>query len=288
MLDAAPAIPLITKILKSTYKRLAKKGEEEGTDVVMVDPSNCDVTNVFEQCWTNQDLLETVRRLTGDAKEHHQQMTGEYEKRVVLYSGWGKKFLKQADFGPEVVSMAMQLAAYRLLGKQVGTYEAALARRFYHGRTDTARPVSPQSSAFVEAMGKEPYEGDEENKLYWLQEASFVHQEVQRLANSGRGVDRHLLGLSMMVQDDDDVVPALFSDPLFLRSKPLRLSTSTVIFTPGFGPVVDDGMGVGFQVAADTCMFTVTSRRENNFVEPFCDLLEEALDEIGDLIRPSY
>jgi hypothetical protein len=138
-------------------------------------------------------------------------------------------------------------------------------------------------------MGKEPYDGDEENKLYWLQEAAFVHQEVQELANRGLGVDRHLFGLNMMLQDDDaNVTPLLFSDPLFLRSKPLRLSTSTVIFTPGFGPVADDGIGVGFQVAADTCMFTVTSRKENNFVGPFCDLLEEALDEIRNLIKPAY
>ena len=288
MLDAAPAISLITKMLKTTYKRLSKKQDETAidvTDLLQDKTENNGVTNIFESCWnSNQDLVDKAQELSATAQNHHETLTGNYEKRVLLFEGWGKKFLKQAGFGPEVASMAMQLASYRLLGKQIGSYEAALARRFYHGRTETARPVSPESNAFVEAMGKKSYKGDEENKLYWLQEAALVHQDVQDMASFGLGVDRHLFGLSMMLQEGEDR-PDLFKDPVYLRAKPLRLSTSTVCYTPGFGPVADDGLGVGFTVGADNCLFTITSRKANNYVEPFCKLLEEALKEIGDLIK---
>jgi carnitine O-acetyltransferase len=283
MLDAAPAVPVITKIIKTTYKRLKKK-QNANTDTS--DGDRDTVVNIFEPCWKdNQQLVEKARNLSSKAKQHHQDMTSSYDKQVFVYDGWGKKFLKQTHLGPEVVSLAMQLASYRLLGTQVGTYEAALARRFYHGRTDTARPVSAYSSAFVDVMGKAPYQGDEENKVYWLREAALVHQEIQDQATIGLGVDRHLFGLSLMQDENDRVSPSLFSDPLYVRAKPLRMSTSTVCYTPGFGPVADDGIGVGYQVAADTCMFAVSSLTRNGYVNPFCDLLKEALDEIGELLR---
>jgi hypothetical protein len=49
--------------------------------------------------------------------------------------------------------MAIQLAAYRIFGRQVATYEASQVRSFLHGRTETTRPVSMESAAFVKMMG---------------------------------------------------------------------------------------------------------------------------------------
>jgi hypothetical protein len=48
--------------------------------------------------------------------------------------------------------MAMQLAYYRVHGKFVLTYESATTRLYYKGRTETIRPVSDSSVAFVKAM----------------------------------------------------------------------------------------------------------------------------------------
>ena len=289
MLDAAPAIPLIRRILKTTHKRLrqkqAKAGETSVSELDNDDNNNPGVVNVFKKCWASKPLLETANQLTAAAKEHHETLTGDYELKVLLFSKFGKKYLKQAGFGPEFVQMAMQLAAYRLMGgQQVATYEAALARTFLHGRTETARPVSLESNAFVQCMGQEPHEGDRDKKLDLLQKAAAVHEECQCMASKGLGVDRHLFGLGMMVQDENER-PSLFSHPVFSRSKHWRLSTSAVIFSPGFGPVVDDGLGIGFQVASDSCLFTCTSLKANEYVEPFCDLLEEALNEMGELVK---
>ena len=45
--------------------------------------------------------------------------------------------------------MALQLAFYRVHKKTVLTYESATTRLYYEGRTETIRPVSDYSVAFV-------------------------------------------------------------------------------------------------------------------------------------------
>jgi carnitine O-acetyltransferase len=279
MLDAAPTIPLIRRIMKTTFKRLSKNYP----DLDAVSPDIVGVTNVFEECWSSESLLTTAQTLTELAKRHHQQFTGQYEMQAATIST-GKKFLKQAGFaGPEFAQMALQLAGYRLFGKQVGTYEAALTRYFLHGRTETARPVSPESNAFVKAMDDDDVSRDQKREL--LKRAALVHMDCAEQASQGQGVDRHFFGLSSMLKEGEEA-PSLFSHPLFLRSKNWRLTTSSVIFCPGFGPVVDDGIGVGYLVSSDSTLFTCTSRRDNKYIGPFCKLLVNAMEEMADLVKP--
>lgn len=184
--------------------------------------------------------------------------------------------------------MALQVASYRLFGKQVGTYESSQTRAFLHGRTETIRSVSEASEAFVKAMGIHPMHNDKDNKirkkkLSLLREATEYHSKYVKNAASGLGVDRHFFGLSMVTTGNEDV--SLFSNPLFVLSKTWRLSTSTLPNKPGFGPVVEDGIGVAYEIKSDCCYFTVTSRKKNGYSEAFCHLLEESLIEIQTLIN---
>jgi carnitine O-acetyltransferase len=289
MLDAAPVIPLIKRIIKTTYHRLSSKqaqGEDELTSTLEANDDNGGVVNVFEECWKSPELTETAAKLTTLAKQQYQQLAAEYECKVLEFTGYGKKLIKGAGFVcHDLVQQALQLAAYRYFGHQVGTYEAALTRIFLHGRTETARPVSPQSKAFVECMGMERNDDkSREEKLALLKQAAAVHDEYQNAACNGQGVDRHFFGLSNMVQEGE-AVPALFSDPLFIASKNWKLSTSSVIFTPGFGPSTEDGVAIGYRVEANQCTFTCTSRSDNHAVEPFLQILEQVLTEIGELLR---
>ena len=50
------------------------------------------------------------------------------------------------------IQMALQLAYYRLHQKLVLTYESATTRLYYQGRTETIRPVSEHSVAFVRSF----------------------------------------------------------------------------------------------------------------------------------------
>lgn len=149
------------------------------------------------------------------------------------FQGYGSDFMKQSGYSPDAyVQMAMQLATYRLFGEQAGTYEATQVRPFLHGRTETTRTVSTQSAAFVHEMGLSPKmnETDSESrkeKLRLLQDAVNAHVKYIGLAAKAQGVDRHLMGLSMLVKDGE-TAPDLYSDPLFARSKRWRVSTSNL------------------------------------------------------------
>jgi carnitine O-acetyltransferase len=172
-----------------------------------------------------------------------------------------------------------------LFGSQQATYESTQVRTFLHGRTETTRAVSSASHAFVTAMGLRAGSGvHESEKVSLLRQAIESHVEYSRNAGHGQGVDRHFFGLSLLVEEGEET-PDLLRHPLFLRSKRWRVSTSTLPNMPGFGPVVSDGVGIAYEVRADSCTFTVSGRSEFAWADRLCHLLEESLLEMQDLIR---
>ncbi len=72
--------------------------------------------------------------------------------------------------------MAMQLAYYRLHKKFVLTYESATTRLYYQGRTETIRPVSDDSVAFVKAMD-DPGASKEEARESLKRAIKYVFEE---------------------------------------------------------------------------------------------------------------
>eukprot|EP00977_Amphora_coffeiformis_P005956 scaffold1267_cov171-Amphora_coffeaeformis.AAC.32 len=281
MLDAAPTIAVIRKILKTTYGRLAKKFSGEAVpDKADVDVG---VRNVFADCWSDDNFQEQTQKLVEKARQHHVDLSNEFDLETVRFEDFGKKQAKQWGYdGPLFAQLAIQLAAYRLFGEVVGCYEAASTRPFLHGRTETTRPISPATASFVQIMNDK--EASVSDKVSALEEAASTIGEYQTLASSGKGVDRHLFGISSMVQEGEDA-PELYSDPLFQRAKAFRLSTSSVVFTPGFGPVHEKGLGIGFNAEKDSFVYLVTSREENNYARPFCELIQQSLREMAELLE---
>ena len=223
------------------------------------------------------------------AKSDYESLVDKQELQVLSFRSFGSDYIKKAKYSPDgLIQTALQLASYRLHGKQVGTYESSQVRFFLHGRTETTRSVSEASEAFVKAMGLYSQnnetidEGRRQEKLSILKDATEYHSKYLKLSASGLGVDRHFFGLSMVAKDNERI--PLFSNPVFQRSKTWHLSTSTLPNIPGFGPVVEGGIGVGYEVRPDSCYFTITSRKKDGFSEPLCRLLEESLLEIKSLI----
>jgi hypothetical protein len=54
---------------------------------------------------------------------------------------------------------------------------------------------------------------------------------------------------------------------------------------PGFGPVVSDGIGVGYGLHSNSCLLHVSSRRENKCVDKFCNEVVSALEEMKGLLE---
>jgi carnitine O-acetyltransferase len=235
----------------------------------------------------NEELHHIMERVN-DARDHMTQRIQDLDLETLHYQGYGSNAIKQAGHSPDAyVQMAMQVAGYRLFGKQIGTYEALQTRKFLHGRTETARSVSTASAALCEAMGPTPTavamtvdEGTLAKKRALLQAAVDAHAQYSQSGSDGLGVDRHFFGLSMLVAEGE-AAPDLFSHPLFLRSKRWRMSTSTLPnVAPGFGPVEEDGVGVAYDLRAESCIFTITARKENDYVYKMGDLIAQALEEL--------
>jgi len=244
-------------------------------------------------CWYLILILVAPSRCSA-AKQEFTEFVMAHTIDVQSFQGYGSDFIKKAGFSPDAfVQMAMQLATYRLWGKQAGTYEATQTRSFLHGRTETTRSVSPESAAFCKAMGKVPkfdehIESIRKEKLELLNDAVMAHVKYMGKAAAGEGVDRHFLGLSVCAGEGESL-PALYSNPVFVRSKTWRVSTSNLthpLFVNwGFGEVVPDGLGLSYSVHKRFCMFNVTSRKEHEWSTKVCQLLEESLLEMRALVE---
>lgn len=218
----------------------------------------------------------------------HELIT-DHSLHVQSFQGYGSNFIKSCKFGPDAfVQVAMQLATYRLFGEQAGTYEATQVRSFLHGRTEVTRAVSTDSEAFIKCMGLRPKQDEHDpvskgEKLALLQKAIDTHSSYTGIAAKAQGVDRHLFGLSMMVQEGEDA-PALYSDPLFGRSKRWRVSTSQLTHPRfniwGYGEVVPDGVGLSYAILPNSCVFNITALTSTGWTDKLAELLEEALLEM--------
>eukprot|EP00978_Attheya_sp_CCMP212_P036610 scaffold167515_cov59-Attheya_sp.AAC.3 len=288
-MDGMPAVGLCSHILNTTYSDVKNRNApplQHTSDV----QDKSGVENIFKNVMPllksaeGNNVVDAVVKAEADFVK----LTSSQEIRVESFQGYGRDYIKEMGYSPDAyVQMAIQLATYRLFGKQVGTYEAVQVRPFLHGRTETCRSVSLASSRFIRYMGLRPKENDpasRSQKVALLKEAVTNHVTYLGNAGQGMGVDRHLFGLSMLVNNDQDEesssAPQLFSHPVFERSKKWRVSTSTLPNAPGFGEVVPDGVGIGYEIKPNACLFTVTALKENNWTDRLCHLLEEALLEM--------
>jgi len=182
-------------------------------------------------------------------------------------TSYGKSLIKSFQFSPDsYAQLLIQLAYFRLIGEKRpgGTYEAATTRKFLKGRTETIRSVTEESERWLKAMANKGVSAEERRKL--AREAARVHGAMAREAGNAMGIDRHLLGLKLSLKEGEEV-PALFSDPVYVRSSRWTLSTSAIFSqhfpSYGWGEVVPDGFGVAYMTGYDDRLqFTVTSRTE--------------------------
>jgi carnitine O-acetyltransferase len=285
MMDGMPMVGLADHVTKTTYA-VAKSRTAPAAGALPVE-------NIFAG---TQSTLEAscVPALIEQSKSAFSDWIGQHEINVQSFQGYGSSFIKKAGYSPDAyVQMAMQLATFRLWGEQGGTYEATQVRPFLHGRTETTRSVSTESEAFVKSMGFLPtfFEGDasaREEKVALLKGAVDAHVKYIGNAAQAMGVDRHLFGLSMLV-GDEEAAPALYSHPLFTRSKTWRVSTSNLTHPKfdnwGYGEVAPNGVGLSYSVHASHCTFSVTALKEKGWTERLCHHLEEALLEMQALVE---
>ena len=90
------------------------------------------------------------------------------------------------------------------------------------------------------------------------------HIEYILAASDGRGCDRHLMGLSLLLEQGEEA--KLFKDPVYTKSRHFRLSTSNLfpgkfLAGTGFGSVAHDGYGMNYMIDKGEMKIGVESKK---------------------------
>lgn len=310
MMDGMPAVRLQNYILE---QELVKDSETDATAEIRMSPPPL-VKPIFasQTIMDHQSVaeLESINSMKNKAASDFDKVRDSLDLEVQSFRGYGSNWIKKhGKCSPDAyVQMSIQLAMAKLstavntgsdTSKYVpmATYESTQVRPFKYGRTETTRSVSVQSVEWVEAMvnGKRNTFGNDQGEnvqslIALFHKATDAHVDYIRKASKGIGVDRHLFGLQMILAEHQgkngaDALPevTLFRDPLFVRSKQWLISTSTLPSNPGFGPVVvPEGVGIAYDVQADSIYFTCTSYK--GLAPALSHYLEESLLEVRELM----
>ncbi|KAF1316257.1 Carnitine o-acetyltransferase, partial [Globisporangium splendens] len=221
------------------------------------------------------------------AEKTFDETVADHDLFVQSFYGYGSKAIKTFKCSPDAFAqVAIQLAYKKLFGINVATYEASQTRIFLHGRTETTRSCSQKSADFTDAMvdaSGVPKSNEEKKKL--LQDATNYHVQYMKRAAQGLGVDRHLLGLRMLLKPGEKV--PFFEDPPMTKSRYWLISTSHLtneLFDGwGWGEVVPEGLGIAYSIKANSIQFNIACRKYDNWAARMGHLLEESLVEMQQL-----
>ncbi|XP_078494503.1 peroxisomal carnitine O-octanoyltransferase-like [Ciona intestinalis] len=190
----------------------------------------------------------------------------------IVFEKFGKAAFKQYKIHPDfVVQLCLQLAYMKTHGKPGPTYETAMTRQFYHGRTETCRSCTPESVDFCKAILQNPNPGSKAFKqlkpLLQAAHKKFVTLMADCLQN--KGCDRHLLGLLFICLENGFPIPELYTDPAFAASGGngnFVLSTSCVGYFHAQGsvaPMVDNGYGFFYRINDNKIIYSVSAFNSN-------------------------
>jgi carnitine O-acetyltransferase len=239
---------------------------------------------------------QPVRNFLSEAREGYQKLADSTAIDILDFRAFGKELIKTFGVSPDgFIQAAFHLAQKRSWGFIGTTYEAAMTRRFKHGRTEALRTVTSEVVEFVSAV--EDKSVPREQVQDRLKQAAAAHIMRMKECKEGRGIDRHLFGLLNIWQRTGEQLgiekqPEIFSSPGWTKMRHDILSTSRLVSNDiehfGFGPTTPDCTGIGYGVYSDNCIF-VLSARENrrDELEAFTRNLEQALVDMAELFGNS-
>jgi len=222
------------------------------------------------------------------------------DKTMQMYPGVGTKVWKECGLSPDAAFQMSLQVAYRMLDLKpvdgpVATYETVGLTRYRKGRTECCRVVSNDSEAMVEAMLDYHEHGGVEKKskaAMLLRKACAAHLTYIRESQAAKGIDRHLLGLRLMLGEKAQKYP-FFAHEGYARSGGsayffLSSSNNSYIANNGaggFGCVVPDGYGVCYMIRKDFAQASIESKHscEKTSSEMLSRCLKQSLELVRDV-----
>ncbi|CAF0947666.1 unnamed protein product [Adineta ricciae] len=221
------------------------------------------------------------------SKQNYHEFVSKFNVNIFQEPLLGKNLLKKLALSPDaIMQLAIQMAYYKLHHRFVGTYESCSTAVYKHGRTETIRPVTSETKNFIEALTKST---DEKLKKDLLKKCSEKHQQLIKEAATGQGFDRHLFVLKYLQEiENQEPLHRLYKDKSYQLMNYNILSTSTVaskhIAAGGFGPVVNDGYGIGYLIDDEQCGLLVTSYLHRE-LPSFMQAADESFRELAAIIK---
>lgn len=222
--------------------------------------------------WERLDWVvdDHIRKECIEAEMRATELLADSDDAVLWFDEYGTQWIQSVTrlSIDAYVQMALQLAFYRIRGEFSATYETALTRSFDRGRTETIRSYTTESRAFV--LGMQDPSVAATTKFNLLSQAVRAHTSLTRLAATGKGIDRHLLGLRLLLRSEEleDTSGMLLKDELFARSQEWKLCTSglsagSYFRGTGFGAMYPDGYGINYMSGPDLIKFGVESKKSS-------------------------
>ncbi|XP_004602212.1 peroxisomal carnitine O-octanoyltransferase [Sorex araneus] len=208
----------------------------------------------------DQKILNDINQ----AKTQYLKQASDLQIVARPFISFGKKVTKKNNLHPDTfVQLALQLAYFRLHGRPGCCYETAMTRYFYHGRTETVRSCTMEAVKWCESM-HDPSTSLLERQQMMLT-AFAKHNKMMKDCSTGKGFDRHLLGLLLTAKEEGIPVPELYTDPLFSKSGGggnFVLSTSLIGYLRVQGlvvPMVHNGYGFFYHIRDDRILVSCSA-----------------------------
>ncbi|BGP20849.1 hypothetical protein JCM10213_008115 [Rhodosporidiobolus nylandii] len=275
-------------------------------------PEDIDIEPKKLEWVMNAELRNAVRF----AETRLSDLICQNEAVALEFEVYGKNAITQHGFSPDAfVQMAYQLAYFSQYGRIESVYEPAMTKAFLHGRTEAIRSVTPESVNFVKTFCSD---ASPREKIEALRAACKAHTDLTRACSKGLGQDRLLYAMYCLAQqelqerkrqramsftsatsNDDDSdgqeispsiaarIPELFKDPGYALLGHSTISTSNCgdasLRLFGFGPVVSDGLGIGYIIKSDSITFCISSKHRQT--QRFADTLRGYLVEVYRMLK---
>lgn len=214
--------------------------------------------------WNMTDEIELGVRF---AETRLSDLILQNEVKVLEFDDYGKNFITDMKMSPDAfVQMSIQAAYYGLYGKCESTYEPAMTKTFFHGRTEAIRSVTTESYNFVENYYSST--ATSHFKLEALRAALKAHTNITRECSKGQGQDRHLYALECLFDrvHKGEKKPKIFADGGWKKLNNTVISTSNcgnpALRLFGFGPAVSNGFGIGYIIKEDSISVSFTFKKK--------------------------
>ncbi|XP_043490817.1 carnitine O-palmitoyltransferase 2, mitochondrial [Polistes fuscatus] len=234
-------------------------------------------------------LDSKIKHIIEEERKNYEMWIKQLLFSHILYEGLGKNECKKIGISTDaIMQLAFQLALYEQEGQMVPTYESCSTAAFKHGRTETIRSCTSQTKAACVALTQKNIDISTAELKKLIFDCSLIHNKLIKEAAMGQGFDRHLFSLKSISEESGTRMPAIFEDPSYNNLNHNILSTSTLsspaILCGGFGPVVNDGYGIGY-IIHDNMVGTITTGYQGNRnVSDYAKNLENALKKIHRLL----